>query len=474
MNQKTIITPSQFFKYAVSPHWIWYDAYGDPSKKGEIPEFTQKLIEEGVLHEENYVKDLEFETVPEELSESDKIKETLRLMEGGVDLIYQGLIETDVGTSIYRGQPDFLEKRPGKSNFGDYFYVPVEIKNSTKCEKLEYRLQLTFYSFILEKLQGIFPVEGGFINKKHERLAYPFKEKDKVTTLERADMILQIINGKEPPLKITSTSKNSPWFDELLKMTEEKNDIALIYKLQGRALENLREIDIKTVNDVAEMDVDSLPKIGYAGPATLARAKEQAQALLQDKVITLSKPAIPDAKVKIYFDIEGDPFLKVEYLFGFWIDDGEKPAYFKYFLAEQPEGEEKMWNEFLTWVNDLPYDDYKVYHYHDYERQKLNKLSGDYGGSDKLNVFMGNLVDLAKIVQESVILPLYFYSIKDIAKSPFLGYKWRHEKAGGAQSIFWYEKWLETGDREVLQDIVNYNEDDVVATEFLHKWLLNQ
>lgn len=472
MSSKPVITPSQFFKYAVSPHWIWYDAFGDPSKKGEVPEFTQKLIDEGVLHEERYVKDLEFETVPEELSEAEKVAETLRLMKEGVGLIYQGMIEADIGTAIYRGQPDFLERRSGKSDLGDYHYVPIEIKNSTKCEKTEYKLQLTFYSFILEKVQGVFPGEGGFINKKQERLVYVFREKDKVNTLDRADTIFQIIGGQEPPLKITSTSKASPWFDELLKEAQKRNDIALIYKLQGRALENLREIDIKTVNDVVEMDVDSLPKIGYASPTTLERAKGQAKALLQDQVITLSKPAIPHAKVKIYFDIEGDPFLKVEYLFGFWIDDGEQPSYFKYFLAGQPEDEEKMWNEFLDWVNTLPYEDYKVYHYADYERQKLIKLSGDYGGSDKLNAFMGHLVDLAKIVQESVILPLYFYSIKDIAKSPFLGYKWRHEKASGAQSIFWYEKWLETGDRSVLQDIVNYNEDDVVATEFLYKWLL--
>ncbi len=472
MTQKPVITPSQFFKYAVSPHWIWYDLNGDPSKKGEVPEFTQKLIEEGVLHEENYVKDLKFDAIPENLSEKNKLKETLQLMKSGADLIYQGMIETDAGTAIYRGQPDLLEKRPGKSNFGDYFYTPIEIKNSTKCEKAEYRFQLTFYAFILEKLQGLFPAEGGFINKKQVRLVYPFKEKDKVATLERADTILQIINGKEPPLKITSISKSSPWFDELLKTAKEKNDISLIYKLDSRAIENLKEIDIKTVADMAGVDVDSLPKISYAGPETLARAKEQAKSLLGNKVIPLSKPAIPDAKVKIYFDIEGDPFLKVEYLFGFWIaEEGEEP-YFKYFIAEQPEDEEKMWHEFLEWVNVLPYDDYRVYHYADYERQKLIKLSENYGGSDQLNAFIGKLVDLAKIVQESVILPLYFYSIKDIAKSPFLGYKWRHEKAGGAQSIFWYEKWLEAGDKSVLQDIINYNEDDVVATEFLHEWLL--
>lgn len=70
-----------------------------------------------------------------------------------------------------------------------------------------------------------------------------------------------------------------------------------------------------------------------------------------------------------------------------------------------------------------------------------------------------------------MIFPLYFYSIKDIAKSSFVNFKWRHAKAGGGQSIFWYEQWLETKDRQTLQDIIDYNEDDVRAAEHLHLWI---
>jgi len=83
-------------------------------------------------------------------------------------------------------------------------------------------------------------------------------------------------------------------------------------------------------------------------------------------------------------------------------------------------------------------------------------------------------VDLSNIVQKNVFFPLYFYSIKDIAKSKFLNYKWRHAKAGGAQSIFWYEEWLEKKDRAILTDIIDYNEDDVRATEYLHHWLVKE
>jgi uncharacterized protein len=260
-----------------------------------------------------------------------------------------------------------------------------------------------------------------------------------------------------------------------VREAEEAEDIALIYKLQARSCEALRECGVCTIHDAATMDPTTLPKISYASVDTLERAKLQAQALIKKELRWTARPEIPDAPVRIYFDIEGDPLLNIEYLFGFWIvGDGKKEPYFHYFVADKPEDDRKMWGQFIAWLDTLDFADYKVYHYHIYERVKCKKLAEEYGGSAKLDEFMANFVDLAKAVQDCVIFPLYFYSIKDIAKSPFVNFKWRHAKAGGAQSIFWYEKWLETGDRTILQDIIDYNEDDVIATEYLHKWLVTE
>ena len=83
-------------------------------------------------------------------------------------------------------------------------------------------------------------------------------------------------------------------------------------------------------------------------------------------------------------------------------------------------------------------------------------------------------MDLRKIVEKGFILPHYFYLIKDIAKSSFLNFKWRHQKAGGGQSVFWYERWLETGDSAILEDIIDYNEDDVRATEKFYKYVVQK
>ncbi len=437
-----------------------------------MPELAKKLLEQGVLHEEEYIRDLQVETVDTQLGEAG-YAETQRLMAQGVPLIYQGSIRAEIDGVRYQGRPDLLEKVTGYSKLGDYYYRPIDIKNS-KDLKPAHWLQLTLYAIILEQLQGVFPQECAIINSEHVQLEVTLSELNRAKTWSKIKDILAVMNGQKPPLKLVSSCKQNPWFSECIREAELADDIALIYKLDSRAMEVLRTMGIKTVHDAAAMDINRLPAIPFTSRTAMKRVHLQAQSLVSRTIHWLNTPTIPDAKLKIYFDIEGDPLLQVQYLFGFWIVDGQQAPYYKYFLAEQPGDEGKMWGEFLAWLDSLPINDCQVYHFADYERSRCLGMAKQYGGESAIARFITRFIDLSTIVQESVIFPLYFYSIKDIAKSKFLNYKWRHPKAGGAQSIFWYEKWLETGDRQVLQDIVDYNEDDVIATEYLHQWLISQ
>lgn len=481
---KIIFTPSLFFKNATCPHWIWNDHFSDPSLKEETSAFAEKLLEQGVLHEQNYIKDLEFVSVDEKNPE-EAFKHTLDLMKSGVDLIYQGEIQYQAGDILYRGRPDFLEKRLDQpSKFGNYYYAPVDIKSSTDIKKPQW-MQLILYSKILEEVQGVFPTETVIINRNAERMSFLIKEKDREKTFAAVAEILDVIKGYKPPLKLSSDCKDSPWYKQCVSDAENASDIALIYNLDSRSHKDLREYGIKTLSDAAEMDVESLPKITQVGKDKLLRAKLQAQSLLDGEIKWLKKPVLPESPLNIYFDIEGDPLLDIQYLWGFWVvgDKEGKYAkignvrkyddkYFIYFLAEQLEDQRQMWADFLKWLEILPTTGISIFHFHNYEMTQCKSMEKYYGGSEALHTFMSNCFDLSAIVQSSIIFPLYFYSIKDIAKSKFLDFKWRHAKAGGAQSIFWYEDWLESGNRDILNDIINYNEDDVRATEFLHRWLL--
>lgn len=473
--EKLIFTPTLFFQYAKSSHWIWFEKFEDQSKKGEEPAMAKRFQDEGVLHEENYVKDIDFEEVKAE-DEEEAVQKTMELMKAGAQQIYQGFLRTEKDGVVYKGRPDFLEKKKGKSAFGDYYYIPIDIKNTSaeygKETKLQYRLQLSMYAWMLKEIQSFYPDQMIIINRDFKRVELETDADLSIIMWDYVKKILKILKGNEPPLKISSASKDTPWFEFLLSEAKKSDDIALLYNVNETALHDLREHNIKTIKDAAKIEPYDLPYIRGISEENLERVQMQAEALFENKVIWRKPVDIPEGEMKIYFDIEGDPFLKIDYLYGFWIvnEDGNKP-YFKYFLAEKPDNEERMWKEFLKWVETIHQQNYKIYHYSPYETSSIKKLANRYSGSDALDEFKNHFVDLAKAVKKSVIFPLYFYSIKDIAKSDFLGYKWRHKEASGAQSIFWYEKWLETGDKKVLQNIIDYNEDDVVATQVLHEWL---
>ena len=130
-----------------------------------------------------------------------------------------------------------------------------------------------------------------------------------------------------------------------------------------------------------------------------------------------------------------------------------------------------IWKNFLDFLAEL--DDFVIYHYAYLEKQVFDIFSLKYGASSTLiSKFKENTIDLYDQTVDSVILPLYFYSLKDVAG--YTGYKWDDPEAGGAESVVWYNEWLETKNDSILKRILKYNEDDVRATLAIKEWLDRQ
>ena len=486
MKSKIAVTSSDLYHFSTCPNWVWYDYYGDPSEKRSDSDFSRRNFEAGKLHERRYVLSLDVIEVKDNNFDN-AVHSTLACMKNGVPLIYQGWIQAEINGVIYHGRPDLLEKRSGSSVFGDWIYVPIDIKSSAKIKPI-HKQQLAFYCIILEQVQGVFPSTPAIVNIDFQSLEVVSDEDDLKETRKIINEVIEIKGGKKPPLYITSSIRDkSPWYAACLNEAKKHNDICLIYGLQNRTIQALRSYGINTIQAMAAQDINALPKIPYASTNILNRAKKQAQSLIENRPIHLSEPKVTNQPgLKLYFDVEGEPQLEIEYLFGFWVvGDPDRifaqfgnianpelkcEKYFLYFLSEEPFMERIMWEQFLRWLHCLP-PEYEIYHYANYEQKTLVALAEKYQGSSDLNKFRERAVDLSEQVKHDAVFPVYFYSLKDIAKS--IGFKWRHKKAGGGQSICWYEKWLETKDRSVLQEIINYNEDDVRATEHLHLWFLN-
>ncbi|MCX6780984.1 MAG: TM0106 family RecB-like putative nuclease [Candidatus Magasanikbacteria bacterium] len=474
------ISPQLFYQYLTCPNWIWFDRFGDPEKKHDEPnEMQQTLLEQGIAFEKEYMaREFADKTVTTIVAHDwdAGVSATKKAMKAGAEIIYQGYLRTE----YYQGKPDLLFRREytksdKKSKYVNYYYEPVDIKSGSDLKE-EYKYQLMLYALALADIQGYEPPDAGVITSTGELVKFrtdSFREKFYACL----GKIEKILGGEKPPMQLTKACTNSPWYDCCVEEAEATDDIALLYKVDKRALGALRDFGVKTVEDARKIDPeafgDSIPFLKKNG---LERMKMQAESLKTKEIFTRRAPKLPTAEFEIYFDIEGDPLHNVEYLFGFLISENGRDVY-KPFLAERPADEEKMWREFLNWIgsSDMRTKDYIVYHYAPYESTRLTTLSDRYkagmSDADRLAIvqFRARMFDLNDIVKEDFIFPLYFYGLKQICK--LLGFSWRSKKAGGAQSIFWYEEWLKTGDREILDTVVQYNEDDVLATKFLRDWI---
>ena len=477
--KKQKLTGEHFYKFFQCPHWIWYDIYGDQTRKREIPPLIQMIHKSGLKHEREMIQSRKFEEVkPDLMSDLDEaFLATMELMKQGKN-IYHGVLMDEHLVGI----PDLLEARPVekgmKSNFGDHYYVVYDIKNGQEIRD-EYKFQLVFYSLILERLQGVLPRDAYIINADGEERSFMVDDFLDYFHLTR-ERIEEVLDGQKPSPFLKSGCKQSPWYDLCVEDAKGCDDISLVYKLSQNDQRRFYELGIRTVKDLATANLDDLRFRLEDWPFDkLLRFYNQAQVLISNEPRILKKSALPSVKNEIYFDIESDPTEGIDYMLGVLIKRGDAEArstssgqaQYKCFLAKDKEDEARIWREFLDFLESL--EDFVIYHYSYYEREVFKRLSNKYGISLALeDKFKNNTIDLHWKFVESIVLPVYFYSLKDVAK--YLGFKWQADDAGGAESVVWYNEWLKTGDQKIMDKIIKYNEDDVRATLFVKEWLEKQ
>ncbi|MCW1892236.1 MAG: TM0106 family RecB-like putative nuclease [Candidatus Uhrbacteria bacterium] len=464
------LTATDIYKFLICPHWPWFDRFGeaeDVARKRELTDGEVRRMDDGYQHEREVMQEVMKGTTVVSIAEKGDavalFEATKQAMAEGSACIYQGTLMADDRV----GRPDLLIRVDGASMLGNWHYIPVDIKSCHEL-KVTHRFQLALYAWLLERTQGVYPEKAGIINREHEEHYFDpaLMKADLQDVVEKIDRIRK---GEKPaPVVRKSCFDTSPWGAACLAYAQATNDIALLYSVDVRRVEAMRSLGIHTVDDAADMDVSS-----YAGAAEgltahgLETIKMQAKSL-RDKIAFVRKPvALPETRCEIHFDIESDLPNDVDYLYGFQIRD-EKGERYERFLADHPKDEGDMWKAFLKWLETLP-PEYVVYHYAPYEPTRLRLLEGRYGGSPWLELFRSRMIDLKPYATKHLTLPLYFYSLKQICK--FFGFSWRGQLQSGGASIDYYERWCESGDRSVLEEIVTYNEDDVRATAFLKDWL---
>ena len=497
-----IISDHSLLNYKRCNRRTFLEIYGDREHRDADKDFLLKLKRENQTHIRNVIEAKSFEPQQPQASRRDwqlNAQQTVEMMQQGVECIARGTLSVDynqwrslVNNNVFESElteqhqdflanvtftaaPSLLVKQSGESIFGNWEYIPVNIKLGRK-PKPEYKLISAFHAHILAIVQHQIPERSQLILKEHNshqvNLSHWLTKMQSTVT----DCLIMLANQDEPEVFISRQRCSlCSWYGYCHKVAKSSEHLSLIPGVTPKRYEYLQALGIDTVETLIDVPQDILAEaIGFD---TARQLKQQINSIQSDRPVIRSNfdlvntQPIPSGAFELYFDIEAEPERQTDYLLGvLLVDRLNNTEKFHAFIAENPEDEGKIWQEFLDFI-DL-YPNAPIFHYSEYEADTIKRLARLYGTPrEQKKEVLSRLVDLHFWVTKAVILPVESYSLKAIAN--WIGFYWRETTGSGDQSVCWYDQWLETQDRTLLELILSYNEDDCRATRYLKDWLLD-
>jgi predicted RecB family nuclease len=418
-----------------------------------------------------------------------RLAATLDAMRGGADVVYQATL----GEDELIGHADFLLRVQSSSTFGHWSYEVADTKLA-RTPKAKFMMQLAFYSHLLARAQQAEPQRMHvMLGDQTERsfACSDFVHYFRALLARYRRRVVELQTGRALDTYPVPCGRCDlcHWRDRCRDQRVADDHLCLVADIRRVQWQRLQQAGVQTVaalaampggTKVPRMHADTLVKL--ASQAALQdhqrRTGERRHLLLPDDPACrrgFFRLPPPDAG-DLFFDMEGDPLEEggLEYLFGVgYRQAGEWQ--FRAFWAHNRADELQAFEQFMDFVvaRRRQYPGAHVYHYASYEETALKRLACQYGTREAALDDMlrkGVLVDLYKVVRESVRISEPSYSIK------YVEHFYRPPRAGEVQnagaSIVWYERWRETRDPALLHEIEAYNRDDVESTWQLHEWLL--
>ena len=292
--------------------------------------------------------------------------------------------------------------------------------------------------------------------------------------------------------------------------------LALKGRLDIREWAALRQLGISSVEDLAALNAECLsdpdcvppeglqrvlstylPEVTHRGDAMSRLAEAVQRARMTRDGIRLQRTSrgaisVVSGTVEIDFDIEWDPAGRV-YLWGFWVASSEQPsgAYHPSvdWAAMDQQRESALAGAAWLWLTGQADEaeraggSLRVFHYSHPEVSMWRRIIDREDGAASLpcltefDAFVEqHFVDLNALVRG------HFRGIDGLGLKCVAvdgpGFAWRDDDAGGLQSQVWYGEAMHAEDDSTRtafqQRILDYNEDDVRATQALRGWLREQ
>lgn len=479
-----IIRASDLRKLYFCKRQAWLDIHGDIAER-DRPNETQLIRLTGGVSPEKEVHEATTSEIRQHVVRSwrEGVEMTRATMQQGKNGIIGAFLESDFemeGQRIFvRGKADRIVPL---RLFGHTVYAPIEIKHYNIITKSD-ELQLDCYIWLLERIQGVRPpsefwMGRGVDGRPAQRIPHLYGE---ARLMQAFELLVQYFlrATSEPEVYIDSRCKTCHWFSTCRKTATAVYDLSLINRLRQDSLNELKAANISTLNHLIEVDSKHLRQIKGI-KSTAEQFQAQAQAWVKDRPIFYREPSnvcIGHAwhvDTEYYPNHHSNPY--VVWSIG-WNRSEELPGIILVAEGQSerqltlPDGQQVIivphadhaWRLFAEIVGQ---DDAPIFHWSPADKTALQKAAP----SDVIERLVGRFYNLEYHFIQSVQLPLYGTSIKDVAE--YLGFHWSGYN-NWLSAFMDYKKWLRNGDETALSRTCKYQSDDVKALSIVRRWMID-
>jgi predicted RecB family nuclease len=493
-----VVGPTDLVNFLECPHLTELSLRVGRRELAEPPKAAEETAAQrrGLAHERAYRVSLEtlgrsvtaIDTGPDRAA---RVQATLAALATGADAIYQAAFFDDSqGPVVWVGYADFLSRVETPSSLGSYSYEPEDTKLAHHVRPRAV-LQLCSYAEQLARLQGRTPELAHVVLGDHRRESLHLVEFSAYFRSAKAQFQQALAERKANYPNPVEHCALCLWRERCDEQRAADDHLSLVPGLSTEQRRRLSEgASISTVTGLAAFTGTRVPGISTS---VLEKLQRQARLLVTRRLNPLEPPpyqmlpttepglglaALPQPDGgDLFFDIEGDPYVDpsgLEYLLGVgWANTRGEFEYRAFWSHDEP-SEKSAFEEFIDFVVEsrTRCPGLHVYHYAPYEPAALKRLMGRHGTREREvdDLLRGRvLVDLYQVVRQGVCVGTPSYSLKKL-ESLYMPPRTEAITDAGS-SIEEYERWLESGDQTILDELEAYNRVDCDSTRRLRDWL---
>ena len=239
------ITDSQLLSYQRCSRKAFLDVYGNLKQQESPSDFLKKLIRDSSEFRASIINNYNYQEP--NYPHGNLIaaaKATELLMTAGVDVIYKGILmiqqsaiklspqnqiqNNNFPAINFVSHPDLLIKQPGYSRFGDWTYIPTDIKLS-KRPKLEYQIVGAFHAQILASVQECLPETARLILRKQRLYEVNLQQRLEQMQQTISELINMLQNSQEPEVFISRQKCHlCTWYNSCHIVAENQKHLSLL------------------------------------------------------------------------------------------------------------------------------------------------------------------------------------------------------------------------------------------------------